>query len=136
MYVSRLFLQFKNIVTGEFPGEVALLSDSLEIFDVGDNPVFTEGDTFNQYLGQLSKLTDLRYDQTNFINTNGVPVELGSLKALQFYSCAQVLYSGALQEAAFQPDQANLGKWQCATNHSWSSTRDVRVELTRTHSFS
>ena len=86
-----------------------LLSDSLETFDLGDNPVFTEGETFNQYLGQLSKLTDLRYDQTNFINTNGVPVELGQLKALQFYSCAQVLYSGALQAAAFQADQVNLG---------------------------
>ena len=85
---------------------MVLLADTLEIFDVGGNPVFTEGSTFNSYLGQLTQLTDLRYDQANFINTQGIPTELGLLKRLRFYNCAETLYSGPLNGAAFPSDQA------------------------------
>ena len=81
---------------------MVLLSDTLEILDVGGNPVFTEGSTFNSYLGQLTKLTDLRYDETNFINELGIPTEIGALKKLKIYSCADVLYSGPLDGAALQ----------------------------------
>jgi hypothetical protein len=99
---------FSNLVTGEFPPEVSILKGTLQILDVGSNQVFTDGVIFNQYLGRLTELSDLRYDDTNFQNNPGVPTEIGNLKKLGFYNAARTLYRGPLTGASFPSDLVDL----------------------------
>jgi hypothetical protein len=99
---------FSNLVTGEFPPEVSILKGTLQILDVGTNQVFTDGAIFNQYLGRLTELVDLRYDDTNFQNNPGVPTEIGNLKKLGFYNAARTLYRGPLTGASFPSDLVDL----------------------------
>jgi hypothetical protein len=99
---------FSNLVTGEFPPEVSLLKGTLQILDVGTNQVFTDGAIFNEYLGRLTELVDLRYDDTNFQNNPGVPTEIGNLKKLGFYNAARTLYRGPLTGASFPSDLLDL----------------------------
>ena len=102
---------FSNILTGEFPREVELLSATLEILDIGDNFVFADGIDINQSLGKLTNLRDLRYDQTNFLNDNGIPLEINNLKALEFYACASTIYRGPLNANLFPSDMVNLSTY-------------------------
>jgi hypothetical protein len=99
---------FSNLVTGEFPPEVSILKGTLQILDVGTNQVFTDGNIFNEYLGRLTELVDLRYDDTNFQNNPGVPAELANLKKLGFYNAARTLYRGPLSGASFPSDLTEL----------------------------
>jgi len=75
--------------------------------DFGENLIFAES-TINTALGQLSELTDLRYDQSNFMSETGIPVEIGNLKKLEVYVASQTLYRGALNGAAFPSDMTAL----------------------------
>lgn len=104
-----------NLVTGEFPPEVVLLKETLKVLDLGENFVFAN-QSFNSYLGQLTQLTDLRYDNTNFINDAGIPTEIGNLKKLAFYNCNKVRYTGALNAAAFPSDMTQLTHLQIEFN--------------------
>ncbi|EEC48729.1 predicted protein [Phaeodactylum tricornutum CCAP 1055/1] len=107
---------FSNRLTGEFPPELTLLSRSLVVFDVGLNFFFAEGNNFNTVLGSLSLLTDLRFDRTNMINNEGIPTEIGLLKNLEIFNCASTLYRGALNAAAFQPDQTRWTYMEIESN--------------------
>jgi hypothetical protein len=100
--------QFGNFLTGEFPPEVTYLKGSLTNIDVSDNPVFTRGETFNSWLGTLTNLERLRYENTNFINANGIPTEIGNLKKLGFYECSNVRYVGTISPLAFPSDMTQL----------------------------
>jgi hypothetical protein len=99
---------FSNLVTGEFPPEVVYMKGTLQILDVGTNQVFTDGASFNPFLGELTELVDLRYDDTNFQNNPGVPTEIGNLKKLGFYNAARTLYRGPLNGASFPSDLLDL----------------------------
>jgi hypothetical protein len=99
-------------MSGEFPPEVTLLKATLANIDLGRNPVFTRGETFNSWLGTLTQLTSLRYEDTNFINDNGIPTEIGLLTNLEFYECTNVRYVGAISSLAFPSTLTNLGKPQ------------------------
>jgi len=116
-----------NLVTGEFPPEVVLLATTLEYLDLGMNVVFTRGEFFNPYLGQLTELRDLRYESTNFLHDAGIPLEIGNLKKLEFYNCAKVRYIGALNGGAFPPDMTALTHLDIEKN-SYNST--VPAEIT------
>lgn len=97
-------------MTGEFPPEVVYLNATLEILDLGNNLVFSNATTFNPYLGELTELTDLRTDRTNFLSTDGIPTQLANLRKLSYYSCEGSLYRGPLNGAAFPSDLAALCK--------------------------
>ena len=105
-----LFEQFANFMSGEFPPEVTYLKGTLANIDLGRNPVFTRGEVFNSWLGTLTQLTSLRYEDTNFINDNGVPTEIGLLTNLAFYECTNVRYVGAISSLAFPTTLTNLGE--------------------------
>ena len=108
--MNNFLHQFGNFLTGEFPPEITYLKGSLMNLDLSDNPVFTRGETFNSWLGTLTELEILRYEDTNFINSNGIPLEIGNLKNLGFYECSNVRYIGALNGAAFPSDMTKLCK--------------------------
>jgi len=97
-------------LSGEFPPEITYLKGSLKNLDLGENPVFTRGETFNSWLGTLVNLEILRYGNTNFINSNGIPTEIGLLKKLGLYECSNVRYVGALSSAVFPSDMTQLCK--------------------------
>lgn len=59
-------------------------------------------------MGQLTELTDLRTDRTNFQTSDGIPTELGNLKKLGYFSCEGSLYRGPLNAAAFPSDMTAL----------------------------
>jgi hypothetical protein len=59
-------------------------------------------------MGELRQLTRLEYMNTNFINENGIPTEIGNLKNLEFYNCARVRYVGAISSLAFPSDLTQL----------------------------
>ncbi len=59
-------------------------------------------------MGTLTELTSLRYEDTNFINENGIPTEIGLLKKLQFYECSNVRYAGTISSLAFPSDMTQL----------------------------
>ena len=99
---------FSNLITGEFPPEVVLLKSTLQVLDLGTNQVFTDGAIFNPFLGELTELLDLRYDDTNFQNNQGVPSQIGNLKKLGFYNAGRTLYRGPLNGAAFPSDLLDL----------------------------
>lgn len=101
---------FSNIVTGEFPPEVVYMNRTLEVLDVGNNVVYSNGTTFSPYLGWLYQLTDLRTDRTNFESFDGIPVELANLKKLSYYTCESSLYRGPLNGDAFPSDLTELCK--------------------------
>ena len=98
-------------MTGEFPPELTYLRGSLKNLDLGENPVFTRGEIFNSWLGTLTELEILRYEDTNFINTRGVPTEIGNLRNLGFYECSSVRYAGALDSRAFPSSLTQLSKY-------------------------
>jgi Leucine-rich repeat (LRR) protein len=95
-------------MSGEFPPEVTYLKGSLVNMDLSDNPVFTRGENFNSWLGTLTNLEILRYENTNFINSGGVPTEIGNMKNLGFYECSNVRYLGAISSLAFPSDMTQL----------------------------
>lgn len=97
-------------MTGEFPPEVVYLNSTLEILDIGNNLVTSDGALFSPFLGELTELTDLRTDRTNFISTDGIPTQIGNLKKLVYYSCEGSLYRGPLDGAAFPSDLTALSK--------------------------
>jgi len=94
-------VQFSNLVTGEFPPEVSLMKSTLQILDVGNNPVYSNGSALWPFLGQMTQLTDLRTDRTNFATTNGIPAELANLQKLRYFLCESSLYKGPLSGSAF-----------------------------------
>jgi hypothetical protein len=96
------------------------MKDSLVNMDISDNPVFTRGETFNTWLGQLTNLEILRYEDTNFINSNGIPTEIGFLKKLGFYECSNVRYIGAIDSSAFPSDMTQLCKYPLLRQHASS----------------
>ena len=108
--VFYLYLQDKNFLTGEFPPEVVLLKGNLERLTLSENLVFTRGDTFNSYMGELRQLTRLDYSDTNFINQNGIPTEIGLLKKLGAYKCNRIRYVGTISSLAFPSDMTQLCK--------------------------
>lgn len=113
MTANSIFLtlkQFANFMSGEFPPEVTYLKNTLANIDLGRNPVFTRGEVFNTWLGTLTQLTSLRYEDTNFINDNGVPTEIGLLTNLEFYECTNVRYVGAISSLAFPATLTRLGE--------------------------
>lgn len=87
------------------------MKSTLQLLSLSDNLVFTRGNLFNSYMGELTQLTRLEYANTNFINENGVPTEIGRLKNLNFYSCNQVRYAGALSSLAFPSDMTQLSEF-------------------------
>jgi hypothetical protein len=94
------------------------LKDTLQVLDLGSNLVFAEGSNINTALGQLTKLTDLRYDSTNFANGDqGIPTEINNLKALEFYNCASTLYRGPLSNELFPADMTALSKYSVLSSH-------------------
>ena len=97
-------------MTGEAPAEVILLASSLKVLDFGENLIFAES-TFATALGQLVELTDLRYDQTNFISETGIPVELNNLKKLEIYVASETMYRGPLSASLFPSDMTALSKF-------------------------
>ena len=101
-------IQFSNVLTGEYPPEVVYLNKTLQILDLGNNLVYSNGTTFSHYLGWMYQLTDLRTERTNFQSTDGVPVEIGNLKKLRYYACANSMYQGALNGDAFPSDMTAL----------------------------
>lgn len=84
------------------------MRSSLVNLDLSDNLVFTRGEVFNSWLGTLTNLRILRYEDTNFINSNGIPTEIGNLKQLGFYECSNVRYVGAISSQAFPSDMTQL----------------------------
>lgn len=66
----RILDLFSNLVTGTFPPEVQFLKGSLEVLDLAQNEVTSEGESFNPALGELTELRELLYEDTNFINDN------------------------------------------------------------------
>lgn len=101
-------MQFGNFLTGEFPPELTYLRGSLNNLDLSDNLVFTRGEVFNSWLGTLTNLQILRYEDTNFISSTGIPTEIGNLKRLGFYECSNVRYVGAISSLAFPADLTQL----------------------------
>lgn len=99
-------------MSGEFPAEITYLKGSLNNLDLSDNPTFTRGETFNTWLGTLTNLERLRYEDTNFINANGIPTEIGNLKKLGFYQCSNIRYVGAISSLAFPADMTQLCKYR------------------------
>lgn len=70
--------------------------------------VYSNATDFNPFLGELTELTDLRTDRTNFQSFDGIPTEIGNLKNLVYYSCEGNLYRGPLYGAAFPSDLTAL----------------------------
>jgi hypothetical protein len=99
---------FSNLVTGEFPPEVVYMKETLKVLDVGTNQVFTDGSLFGPFLGQLTELTELRIDDTNFQYSPGVPTELGLLTKLGLFAASRTLFRGALQGASFPSSLTEL----------------------------
>jgi hypothetical protein len=104
------------------------LKPSLVNMDLSDNPVFTTGSTFNSWLGTLTNLEILRYEDTDFINANGIPTEIGNLKKLGFYECTNVRYSGAISSLAFPSDMTQLSYIEMEFN-TFSSPVPTEVGL-------
>jgi hypothetical protein len=84
-----------NGLTGSFPSEVALLSNSLKHIDLFSNIIHNKGDAGNAWLGELTNLEILFYGTTKF-EYDGVPTEIGLLTNLQQYDMSYTLYFGAL----------------------------------------
>jgi len=126
--VSRLDF-YSNLLTGEFPPEVVLLARTLQILDLGVNVVYTVGEFFNPYLGMLTELVDLRYEQTNFVYDRGIPLEIGNLKKLALYKAYQVRYTGALDGDAFPPDMTVLEHLDIEKNSYNSTIPDALTAL-------
>jgi len=98
---------FQNSLTGEFPFELVRLNNSIEILDIGETFPFAYPEV-ETVLGQMFRLRELRYEDTNFISFDGIPNSLGNLKSLEFLSCSNVLYAGALDPLTFPSDMVVL----------------------------
>lgn len=103
-------MQFSNLVTGEFPPEVSLMKSTLQILDVGNNPVYSNGSALWPFLGQMTQLTDLRTDRTNFATINGIPTQLANLQKLRYFLGESSLYKGPLSGSAFPTGLSVLSK--------------------------
>jgi len=114
------------MLTGEFPPEVVYLKEWLVVLDIGNNLVYSNGSEFNPYLGELTELTELRTDQTNFQSIDGVPTEIGNLKKLEHYSTEACLYTGPLSGTAFPSDLAALTVLDIEAN-KYGSTVPVEI---------
>ena len=90
------------------PPELVRFKESLRVLDLGRAYSFATPE-YSTVLGQLTKLADLRYDDANFISHEGVPTDIGNLKELVAYGAARTLYTGPLNETAFQADMTALG---------------------------
>lgn len=106
---SYTLLQFSNGLTGTVPPEIVLFNQTLRVLDLGDTFSFTTPE-FNTVLGELTALVDLRYDKANFIDFQGIPLEIGNLKKLVWYDASRTLYAGILNGAAFPSDMTSLGE--------------------------
>lgn len=107
------FFQFNNIVWGIFPHELIRLNESLAVLDLGGNDI-TAAVNHGEALGFLTKLVDLRYDQTNFFTINdgvsfGIPTEIGHLTLLEFYDINSCLYQGPVSGESFPSTMTALG---------------------------
>lgn len=71
-----------NYLTGSFPREVTLVNETLTNLTLSANPVFNDGDYFNEFLGELPALRVLELQATNFRYTGGLPPQLAKLSNL------------------------------------------------------
>jgi hypothetical protein len=71
-----------NYLTGSFPREVTLVNETLTNLTLTANPVFNDGDYFNEFLGELPALRVLELQATNFRYTGGLPPQLAKLSNL------------------------------------------------------
>ena len=100
------------------------LKERLVTLDIGNNIVFSNASEFNPYLGELTELTELRIDRTNFQSTDGIPTEIGNLKNLSYYGCEGCLYTGPLSGQAFPSDLTALTVLDIEGNKFGSSVPD------------
>lgn len=98
-FVNKIELH-ENRLTGEFPPEVTLLKDSLEVIDLYQNPVYNKGAQNNDWLGELTNLQKLFFGRTYF-QYDGIPTAIGKLTNLLEFDCSYTLYHGPLKGETF-----------------------------------
>ena len=98
-FVTKIELH-QNRLTGQFPPEVALLKDSLEVVDLYQNPIYNKGAQNNDWLGELTNLQKLFFGHTYF-QYDGIPAAIGKLTNLVEFDCSYSLYHGPLRGESF-----------------------------------
>jgi hypothetical protein len=68
-----------NYLTGRFPREVTLVNETLENLALMKNPIFNDGDFYNEFLGELPALRFLQLQDTSFRYTGGLPPQMKKL---------------------------------------------------------
>lgn len=91
---------YSNRLTGQFPPEVALLHDTLEVVDLYQNMVHNSGDPGNHFLAELTNLRELFFGRTYF-EYDGIPTYIGALQKLEEFDCSYTLYHGPLVGSSF-----------------------------------
>lgn len=71
-----------NYLTGRFPREVTLVNETLVNLSLKENPVFNDGDFYNEFLGELPALRFLQLQATSFRYTSGLPPQMAKLTNL------------------------------------------------------
>jgi hypothetical protein len=91
-----------NILTGKFPSEIALLSQTMKTLDIYNNFVYNVGDDELSWLGDLVELEFLYYGSCSF-EYPGIPPFISKLTKLIEFDCSYVMHSGPLKEETFAP---------------------------------
>jgi len=91
-----------NNLLGEWPSEVGLLGNSLEVIDVNDNYFLWHApNNYDWFSAMSSSLKDLLFGTTSW-EANGIPVALSQLTSLETLDCSSSFWTnGPLLNAAF-----------------------------------
>jgi hypothetical protein len=86
---------YDNMLTGSIPPEMGVLSE-LIYMRMEFNWIVNIGESGHAFLGYLTKLRDLYYNDNGMHATEGIPAVIGTLDNLEYFDCSFNFYFGAL----------------------------------------